>query len=582
MDVRTAFVAPMTLAPLEDPFYYLNNFQTVLGWVGARYPDLLSTQEADFIATFPALPRASRALLARMVMRKGTLFRAGKLDYVEIGAPRAAAQPLIDQGWVEADPVLTLEEVFGLLTKAEILQAFAVSLATGEKDSAGLKGAACLKKAASLKKAELLERLQPVFAVPRRFSAWWSTDDVYALTLMDMCDRLRLMFFGNLRQDWSDFVLADLGIYRYETVEFSPESRAFRRRTEVDTYLHLHHCRERFEAGEPLETILMTLPAIIDNPWLESRRAKLVFQLAQHCERHAELDTALALYADCLHPGARIRRLRVLERRGEHAAALALAREAEQAPESDGERQHLQRMLPRLHRKLGLPKPPRRASAPMARIDLTLPRVEVAPSVEGAVRMHLEETAGPVHYVENTLINSLFGLLCWQAIFAPLPGAFFHPFHAGPADLLRADFHQRRAALFEACLAELESDAYLATIRDNFATKEGLQSPFVHWGVLNETLLEQALACFPAHHLRLWFERLLEDIKANRAGMPDLIQFWPGRDPGQRYRMIEVKGPGDRLQDNQLRWLEFCAEHAMPVTVCYVQWAESAAEDHGS
>jgi hypothetical protein len=51
---------------------------------------------------------------------------------------------------------------------------------------------------------------------------------------------------------------------------------------------------------------------------------------------------------------------------------------------------------------------------------------------------------------------------------------------------------------------------------------------------------------------------LLLDIKANRAGMPDLIQFWP---QDKTYRMIEVKGPGDRLQDNQLRWLEFCHEH---------------------
>ena len=38
--------------------------------------------------------------------------------------------------------------------------------------------------------------------------------------------------------------------------------------------------------------------------------------------------------------------------------------------------------------------------------------------------------------------------------------------------------------------------------------------------------------------------------------------------------MLEVKGPGDRLQDNQLRWLAFCEAHQMPVTVCYVQWQE--------
>jgi hypothetical protein len=56
--------------------------------------------------------------------------------------------------------------------------------------------------------------------------------------------------------------------------------------------------------------------------------------------------------------------------------------------------------------------------------------------------------------------------------------------------------------------------------------------------------------------------------------MPDLIQFWPQQ---KTYRMIEVKGPGDRLQDNQLRWLEFCHEHRMPIAVCYVQWAEQSA-----
>ena len=52
-----------------------------------------------------------------------------------------------------------------------------------------------------------------------------------------------------------------------------------------------------------------------------------------------------------------------------------------------------------------------------------------------------------------------------------------------------------------------------------------------------------ALACIPAPHLKLWCERILADIQANRSGFPDLIQFWPDE---RRYHMIEVKGPGDR------------------------------------
>ena len=62
---------------------------------------------------------------------------------------------------------------------------------------------------------------------------------------------------------------------------------------------------------------------------------------------------------------------------------------------------------------------------------------------------------------------------------------------------------------------------------------------------------------------------MLRDLRGNCAGLPDLIQFWPGE---RRYRMIEVKGPGDRLQDNQRRWLDFFAAQGMPVVVCNVQW----------
>ncbi len=60
-------------------FYYLHNFQQALDWLAQRYGDLLSEQEADFIAGFARLPQNSRALLVRMLMRRGPWFRASKL-----------------------------------------------------------------------------------------------------------------------------------------------------------------------------------------------------------------------------------------------------------------------------------------------------------------------------------------------------------------------------------------------------------------------------------------------------------------------------------------------------------------------
>jgi hypothetical protein len=200
---------------------------------------------------------------------------------------------------------------------------------------------------------------------------------------------------------------------------------------------------------------------------------------------------------------------------------------------------------------------------------LELPRPESPHPVELVVSEHLTTPQAPVLYVENTLFNSLFGLLCWDAIFAPIPGAFFHAFHSAPADLLDADFQQRRAALFSACFARLDNGDYRAAILNTFERKSGIQSPFVAWGLLTRELLELALDCLPTLHLRRCFERLLGDLRSNRSGLPDLIQFWPEQ---RRYRLIEVKGPGDRLQDNQLRWLNFCVEQDIPVCVCKVTW----------
>ena len=541
---------------LDDPLYYLNNFHKVLNWLQQRHADLLLADELALLRRFGELAQPAQALLVRMIMRKGQHFRASKLEYAEIGCTRTAAEALLATGLISDAQALSPQEVFSLLRKDELLEHF---------DAHALR---------RLKKDELLEHLSALHPEPRRFADWCPNLDeqVYSLGIHALCERLRLMFFGNLRQDWSEFVLADLGIFRYEQVELSADSRVFRHRGDVDCYLHLQACRDAFEAGEPLPEVLQRINAqSCDTPFLAARRSKLLFRLGQQLEREAQLESALACYADCDYADARLRRIRVLERLARPTEAYALAREAAAAPHNDAESQGVQRALQRLGRQLGLDKPaPAKVPTP-SHFDLCLPRPE-AQSVEYAVKLHLSKPDAPVHYVENSLICSLFGLLCWPAIFAPLPGAFFHPFHSGPVDLLSADFHPRRAELFAACLAQLDSDAYKSTIRQTYAAKYGILSPFVFWGALDAELLEQALDCLPAAHLRAWFQRLLLDIKANRAGMPDLIQFWPAH---KRYRMIEVKGPGDRLQDNQRRWLAFCAEHGMPVDVCYVQWADA-------
>ncbi|WP_438767071.1 VRR-NUC domain-containing protein [Kushneria sp. TE3] len=545
---------------LNDPRYYLVNFENVLTWVSERYDDLLDEDERDFIACFQGLPVASKALLVRMVMRKGEHFRIDRLNYDEIGDIEAALAPLIEQGLVDSGPCLTLDRLFDLFTRDELIALFGDYLPRPRD-----------------RKAVLKETLAPTFDQALTPTAWATATgramvaDVVRLTIMPVCERLRLMFFGNLRQQFSEFVLADQGIYRFEVVPFTPDSRAFQRREDIERYWQIHECRERFEAGCDIDEVLAGLPARLDDSiWLEARRGRVIYAIARHCERQGGLVRAAELYGQSGHGEARIRRIRVLERLGEHHQALTLCTAAQQAPTSEAERQQSARIQPRLHRALGMDKPSSEVQAPVRRHDLTLPR---SGSVERSVREHLDSAEAPVFYVENTLINALFGLLCWEAIFAPLPGAFFHPFQSGPADLMRPEFYPQREQSFQRCLARLEEGSWRETIVQRYQDKRGIQSPFVHWGALSDELLTLALECLPPEHLRAWFERLLTDIRANRAGMPDLIRFYPQAPEGSpRYEMIEVKGPGDRLQDNQKRWIAFCARHDMPVAVCHVRW----------
>ncbi|MEG1767515.1 MAG: VRR-NUC domain-containing protein [Comamonas sp.] len=540
-------------------YYYLHNFERALAWIEQRYSDLLDAGERDFLAQFGALAPLSQALLVRMLMRRGPWFRASKLVYDEIPGIEAAAQPLLALGWLDTETPMQLDELFDLHTRAELTSVFA-----GEARGSGTR------------KSDWLQALASVHVAPRRYAEWHpqASEPVWRVMLGELSERLRLMFFGNLHQNWTEFVLADLGVFKYESVAFDAASRAFQTRADIDAYLALQACRQALEEGADSAAVLQSLAACESpNPWLEKRRAKLLLRLGNACERAALWDEALHTYAQCSYPGARHRRIRVLERLERHEEALEQALQAQQAPEGDEELQKLRRMLPRLLRNTGQAKARQRPAANQVlvqmRADIVLDPPTAPLSVEFALRAHWHTEASPVFYVENALINSLFGLLCWPAIFAPVQGAFFHPFQSGPADLSAPDFSARRAHEFALCLGQLDTPDYAQTILARYAEKQGVQSPFVFWGLLTEPLLRLALDCISAAHLKLLFTRLMADVKTNRSGFPDLVRFWPAE---QRYELVEVKGPGDKLQDNQIRWLQYCSEHGIPVSVCHVQW----------
>lgn len=536
---------------LSDALYYLRNFRQAIQWVVERNHDLLSPAEHQFAWQLNALSVPAQALLARLSMRQGDLFRRSKIQYTEIEPLADALDALIEIGWLNSRPRLTLREVFRLSTRAELQLRF------GER-------------VGRMNKQDAYDALLEMHDEERSFQDWLSTDEaVYHVKIAPMVLRYRLLHFGNFHQAWHEYTLAHLQIFKYEPVLLDLTSRPFESREDIEHFYALFECYEAVSEGAELPHILALLPqAPASHGWLRRRWDRLRYHLGQEAERQGEAEAALSMYLDNTQPEARVRRVRLLECLERDEEALQSARALLDEPASELIVQRVTRIVARLERRRD-GKPVKRAGP----VAWTSSELQLLPDperrVETLVQAHLSRADAPVYYVENSLICSLFGLLCWDAVFQPVRGAFFHPFQSSPADLDCPDFVARRRSAFEACLKRLENGEHAEVILRTFVQKHGISTPFVHWSALDEPTLQLALQCIPAEHLKLYFTRVLDDLSENTSGFPDLVQFFLGT---RSYKFIEVKGPGDRVQENQRRWLQFCANHDLPVEVCQVSW----------
>lgn len=562
--------------PVElAPDYYLTNFRALVDFVMVRYEPLLSDGERQFYIAFRALDIDSQRLYVRLLSRKGVpssagaLFRQGKLVYAEIDDLPRAADRLVEAGLLRRDPELPLGEYLPLFSKAELLACSPSPLPKTLKRQA-------LELA-------LLEGGTEVL-----LNALMATESLLAVQAAEHFETFRLCFFGNLHRDLTDYVLRDLGLYRYEDYPLDRQHLPFQSRAQIVQHLRYYDCLEQLEstlcAGPDMILALaeqLPSPAVGENKGegegdatLHRRLDRLRLTLARQLERLEALEAADQLYRRCKRPPARERRARIAVKRGHIGTGLALCREILAGPHNEAEQVFAESFGYRTAKREGrLPgwEPPGRYQPPTrtAVLPQASERVELLAAAylqEGSPRSQTDQC----FYVENSLFNGVLGLFVWDIIFAPVPGAFFNPFQAAPSDFRTPDFYPLRRSAFEQRLAELDSDSLARRVWQHYREKQGIANPLVAWEALPEALLELALTRIPADHWRRLFQRLLNDIAHHRNGLPDLILF----PAAGGYELVEVKGPGDRLQQNQLRWLAFFARHQIPHRVLHVEWQQ--------
>ena len=539
---------------LQDD-YYLADFHTLAGFVIDTYEDLLNVEEIHWYQRVRSLSTQAQRLFVRLLLRKGSTFRQSGLRYSEIEHINDCAGELAEKGLASLQAPDEPGLLFACFTKPELIDRLELG------DHRNLSRSSLLAHIAGCDPATTacyVQRLQ-------QSEQWLTINSHASWTLMQLC------FFGNLYQNSSEFVRSQLGSLRYENYAITPRSRAFTSRHQIEAHWRYFECEALFEitdlrCADDLSRLSTMLPDADETDLTLRRRVdRLRNRIARQLERLSCTEQAIALYTASVHPPARERQLRIMIANGQWQGAVALSEQMQRQPYNEAELITAQRLHVQCQKAQGVRHKRRRVFRPDSSKLILRHSGERVEEQARAFFAH----KGKCFYTENTLINGVLGLFIWDIVFYPVAGVFYNPFQAAPADFKHPQFIQRRRELLDARFLELnDSAAFNTRVLQAYDSHLGKVNPLVRWHLLSSQLLCIAIKHIPLDHWRALFFRILADLRENTSGFPDLVLF---PDAGG-YEFIEVKGPGDTLQANQRRWMEYFDEHSIACRVVHIRY----------
>ncbi|KAG9318761.1 hypothetical protein JVU11DRAFT_860 [Chiua virens] len=191
-------------------------------------------------------------------------------------------------------------------------------------------------------------------------------------------------------------------------------------------------------------------------------------------------------------------------------------------------------------------------------------------TVEGlALQRYVEQGFKGVH-CETRVITMLFMLLFWDIVFEPIPGAFETPYQTAPLDIAEDSFYHARREHMEERLSQIEAGKGVNFLQaaDAENRASGTWCVGVQWDLFSSEDLVDIVTCIGGKALSVICRVLCEDYKSGASGGPDLF-LWNTENGACKF--VEVKGPGDNLQENQRIWIDILLKAPVVVEICRVE-----------
>ncbi|XP_042433885.1 fanconi-associated nuclease 1 homolog isoform X2 [Zingiber officinale] len=598
---------------------YQNNFSLMIEEVISHHSHLFTIEEKTFIGYFTSLSDEGQRLFIRIYTRKGPWFRVSNISYSEIQDVQKAIAELqcFIYSFHSCDDSFTynMKEVLDLLNVSEMRQIISSEVHK--------KGINCSRR------NELVNILCSAYAsgacplLPKMILEQTGTC-IRISSLADVFWRIQRLFFLNGDQDLSEFLLVDLGIIKFPDYVCNVSHQIFEDRSDLTDYEEAIEVAQIVDESLEANNVEMVTRCIdiadvrmctgftrkhdftTDPPphFYSCFSASFVYSKVlslgvSFFEREHRYEDAIRILKGLLTRVTRDSRrgywtLRLsvnLEHMNYFNESLSVAEEGILDPwVRAGSKMALQR------RVLRLGKPPRRWRVPdyadsvkrkIKEICITGRPLtnetasknmyygyddELCGVEQLALQYYAEEGGWSGIHSEGGIWMTIYGLLMWDVIFSNVPDVFISRFQTAPLDFDTDDFYTSREHLIECQLQKIEDGMAEEILICSWESHMGVACRGVNWERHSLPDLRAAVSCIGGCPLASLCRHLAVDYRSWSSGMPDLLLWrFHGDSSRGEAKLVEVKGPSDRLSEQQRAWLLILMDCGFDAEVCKVR-----------
>ncbi|WP_165721628.1 MULTISPECIES: exonuclease domain-containing protein [unclassified Pseudoalteromonas] len=538
--------------------YYLAHFRELIEFVTSKCMHLLEPKHSEFISKINKLDEQSQCMLARVYSRKPYLVQAQSLNYEEITSPHQAIYTL-----KKADILFEPNEQHYSPLLAHLTKPSLVELLSNYSEQISFKKSAA--------KGALVDIAREFFKdCPQELAP---LNSQYVINnRSDYYEYFEFLFAGKLSRGdvnhQNRFVMRDLGLTATREGHSESLSR-FETLDEAQSNYLLNRYRLAFKNITDESDYVALAPKVLvqaaHGAIAVALKNKLLVRLYRQLKT-VDSELAFSLLEGCVDDSeAQEIQIREQYRLDNKEWVKARLEAIIENPLTDDLLYFADDFLMRKFNK----KTRSRLSAMLANTQCVLEIDELyRGEVEQGVNDYYTRQGMAVFNTENTLWQSLFGLVFWHELFVESPYPPCNEFDIYPQVLRLGNFYEAQQTQINERLAQCQTpQALLNLVCKHAAQYFDQPNGLFRWRSNLLEPLEALILNSPIKALIAHLTAMSKHYLQLKDGYPDLMVINNGQ-----VHFEEVKAPGDKLRRNQLTTIDNLKNVGFTVHIAAVKW----------